>query len=119
MKTWKIEILLLISILILVNDLTNHLGLTDIIAAIAVLLSFGHVQISDRLSEQQDQLQKPTVHCYRQMMYYFIGKEICWLAFFCLTESYSALVGVIFFLLYPFYRKAYRLYIRKNRSLNG
>ena len=112
MKTWVGEMIVVAAILVMVNTITNHLLLPDIIAAIAVLLTFGHAQIGDRLAEKQSMLEKPTVKCYRRMLLYFIGKEVCWFAFFLMTQSYSALVGVVVFLFYPLWRKGYRRFQR-------
>lgn len=108
MKTWKIEMLIVAVILFAVNFFTHHLFTIEVIAALAVLLTFGHAQIADRLAEKQAEMDRPTVECYRKMWFYFFGKEICWLTYFFLNHSYSALVGVFIFLGYPGWRKLYR-----------
>lgn len=108
MKTWKIEMLVVGAILLAVNFFTHHLCSVEMLAALAVLLTFGHAQIADRMARSQATMDKPTVECYRKMWYYFAGKEICWFLYFFMTRSYSALVGVIVFLLYPIWRMCYR-----------
>ena len=95
-------------VLLVVNACAKHLLTIDMVAALAVLLSFGHAQISDRMAEKQGELDRPTVECYRKMWAYFFGKEICWLTYFCVTQAYSALVGVFVFLAYPIWRRIYR-----------
>lgn len=96
------------AILILVNVLTHKLFSLELISALAVLLTFGHAQISSRLSEQQSLEEQPTVECYRKLLFYYLGKEVCWFWYFLISESYSALVGVIVFLFYPLWRKYYK-----------
>lgn len=108
MKTWKIEVVVVGIILLIVNVLANKLFTIEMLAAIAVLLSFCHVQVSDRLAEQEGLRLVPQVSCYKRLLYYQVGKEIFWLLYFFLNHSYSALVGVFVFLAYPFWRKFYR-----------
>lgn len=108
MKTWRVEVLVVAAILLTVNIITHHLLSIELIAAVAVLLTFCHAQIADRLAEQEALKVVPQVDCYRKMGYYFIGKEICWLLFFSCSHAYSALVGVFVFLLYPVWRRLYR-----------
>jgi hypothetical protein len=100
--------LVLTAILLAVNLLTHKLFSIEILAAVAVILTFGHAQIADRLVEQEELKDKPAVECYWKLQYYFVGKELFWFLYFVLNHSYSALVGVIVFLLYPVWRKVYR-----------
>lgn len=95
------------AVLLAVNVFTNKVFSIEILSALAVLLTFGHAQISTRLSEQESLSSTPRVDCYRKLIYYYIGKEVLWFAYFLLNHSYSALVGVIVFLLYPIWRKYY------------
>lgn len=108
MKTWKWETLVVGLILLTVNIFAHHLLSIDMIAALAVLLTFGHASIGDRLAEQEALRTTPQVECYRKMGYYFVGKEMCWLLYFSVSHAYSALVGVFVFLLYPVWRRLYR-----------
>lgn len=96
------------AILLAVNFLTGKLFTIEVLAAIAVVLTFGHAQIADRLAEQESLRSVPQVDCYRKMRYYFLGKEVLWLLYFFLNHSYSALVGVFIFLAYPVWRSLYR-----------
>ena len=95
-------------ILVAVNFFTHKLFTIEILAAAAVLLTFGHAQIADRLAEKEAEKSFPEVDCYRKMWYYFVGKELFWLLYFFLNHSYSALVGVFVFLTYPVWRRVYR-----------
>ena len=108
MKTWKIEMMVVTIILLLVNLLFNRLFSIEILSALAVILTFGHAQISTRLSEQQSLVEQPSVECHRKLILYYIGKEVCWFWYFLISGSYSALVGVVVFLMYPLWRKYYK-----------
>jgi hypothetical protein len=110
MKTWKIEMIVVAAILLTVNFFTQKLFTIEMLAATAVLLTFGHIQISERLAEKEAQKSFPEVECYRKLHYYFIAKELFWLAYFFMNHSYSALVGVFTFLAYPIWRKYWRKY---------
>lgn len=112
MKTWKIEMLVVATILLVVNYLSHKLFSIEILAAIAVILTFGHAQIADRLAEKEAQKDIPEVDCYRKMWYYFVGKEMFWFLYFFMNHSYSALVGVFVFLAYPVWRSIYRKKIK-------
>ena len=82
MKTWKIEMITVATILIVVNYLAHKLFSIEILAALAVLVSFGHTQISARLAEKEAERLLPEVECYKKMWYYFVGKEMLWLLYF-------------------------------------
>lgn len=112
MKTWKIEMLVVGAILVVVNYFTHKLFTIESLAAIAVLLSFAHAQIADRMAEQESLREKPSVNCYKKLWYYFISKEIFWCLYFLLNESYAALVGVAIFIAYPIWRDIYRKKIK-------
>lgn len=112
MKTWRIEMLVVAIILLIVNISTHKIFTIEILAAIAVLLTFGHAQIADRMAEQESLKAQPTIECYKKMCYYFMGKEILWFIYFLLNHSYSALIGVVIFLVYPIWRGLYRRKIK-------
>jgi hypothetical protein len=112
MKTWHLEILFVAFILFVANMFGSHLHPVELLGAVAVLLSFGHAQIADRLAEKEGQRAIPEVNCYKKLWYYFIGKELFWLTYFILNHSYSALAGVLIFLSYPIWRRFYRTNIK-------
>lgn len=114
MRTWHKEALfaatLLVSIAIIKNQPIEWLG------AVAVFLNFMHIQIAFRLQEAQaraiqqhpDQLaalESIKVECHWKAQYFFVAKEACWFAYFVFLQSWSALAGVLLFLIYPLWRK--------------
>ena len=106
-KIWMIEFLVVLAILAFVTILTGN-RIVEWIGTLAVLFTFGHVSVTDRMMEKQASKEKPDVECYKWSERYLFGKEILWLAYFFLHQSYAALVGVFIFLLYPFWRRWYR-----------
>jgi len=110
-KTWIIEYVL-VGIILIAVALISHKGWIEWIGVLAVFLNFGYVQIADRMEEKEAQKfhinKKADIECYWKLKYYFYGKEILWFAYFLLLGAYSALAGVILFLLYPWWRKVYR-----------
>lgn len=111
-KTWHLEMLFVAGALLLANMIAGRPNPIELLGAVAVFLSFGHAQIADRLAEKEGQKEKPEVDCYKKLWYYFIGKELFWLAYFLMNHSYSALAGVFIFLAYPAWRKYYRTNIK-------
>ena len=108
MKTWKIEMLVVAVLLLTVNICTHKFYSIEILASIAVLLTFGHAQIAARLAEKEAKRTVVEVDCHGMMWLYFFGKEMFWLLYFFLNHSYSALMGVFIFIFYPFWRLIYR-----------
>lgn len=125
MKTWHYETAFVALVLFLVTFFFKNTPI-EYVGSLAVLLTFGHAQISERLAEREalrnllyrlreegiekvvrkkDPLQ---VDCYKKMLYYFVGKELCWCVYFLTSKSYAALVGVVVFLLYPLWRRYWR-----------
>jgi hypothetical protein len=107
LKTWHLETLVVAMILVVTNLLTRRGGF-EWVGSLAVLLSFGHASIGDRLAERQLLMERPDVECYSKLIWYFVGKELCWIAYFLHTRSYPALVGCGVFLLHPPWRRWYR-----------
>jgi hypothetical protein len=83
-------------------------GLLQWLSALAVLLSFMHAQVADRMTELQAAAVRPDVPCWRWSRRYFLGKELAWCAVFAMSRAWPALAGVALFLLYPFWRRAWR-----------
>lgn len=107
MKTWHYELAIITIILsattyFVANDLINW------ITTLAILFTFQHAQISDRLQERQKILDKPTVECYWKLNWYFGTKEVLWIIAFILMGNYAAIIGSVLFALYPLWRKYYR-----------
>ncbi len=82
------------------------------IAVFAVYFTFKHASVSNRMEEQEalkkSKGEKVTVDCYKKSTHFFYAKEVLWFGYFFLTASYSALAGVIVFLIYGWWRKIYR-----------
>lgn len=78
----------------------------------AVIATFCHAQISDRLKESQQIIANKTVKCYWKLNWYFGIKEILWITAFIMVHTYAAIVGSVLFALYPFWRKLYRWKIK-------
>lgn len=117
-KTWQIEMFTVASILFAVFALTSK-SYIELFGVFGVILSFGHTQISDRLQEEEEVRNKAnekTVECHKKLIWYFAGKEISWFCYFVFTKSYPALIGVVLFLLYPFWRKYWRVISPKEKD---
>ncbi len=106
-KTWHIETAVIAAILLTVTISVGGGGL-ELLGSGAVLLSFGHASIGNRLVEREAAREVVTVECHKSLVRYWIGKEILWFVYFVLHGSWSALTGVGIFLLYPLWRKWYR-----------
>lgn len=107
MKTWQIEMLVVACILALITALKfifTDAGPIELVGSIAVLASFGHMQIADRLREKAAQQPHPDVECHRWLSRYLLAKEILWVVFFFATGSYAALAGCFIFLFYQVWR---------------
>jgi hypothetical protein len=92
-------------------------GAVELIGAGAVLLSFGHAQVADRLSESEaarialyraEVAGGHAVRCYQWATRYLVGKETLWCVYFVVHRSWSALAGVALFLIYPAWRRLWR-----------
>ena len=81
---------------------------TDWLAYGAVFFTFKHAQIADRMREQEEAREKPSIECAEWSDRFFVAKEVLWVGFFILAGAYTALVGCGLFLLYPAWRRFYR-----------
>lgn len=118
MKTWHLETLTVAAVLVTVALLSGG-GPLELLGAGAVLLSFGHASVADRLAEAERERRayarfadgdtdKHAVECHRWATRYLVGKEALWLVYFVLHHSWSALAGVGLFLAYPLWRGWWR-----------
>lgn len=107
MKTWKLEFAVVALVLGAVVVVTRG-GMLEAVGACAVLAAFAHAQVTERMREKQAAKTKPDVHCYRWSLRYFMAKELLWCSYFVAHKSWSALVGVGVFLLYPLWRRWWR-----------
>ena len=114
-KTWHLELLVVSTVLIAVTFFFAN-NLINWITTAAIIFTFQHAQIGDRLQERQKILDKPTVECYWKLNYFFGIKEVLWIVAFVLMGNYAAIVGSFMFCVYPLWRKYYR---SKIKSLNA
>jgi hypothetical protein len=106
-RTWHIETAVVALVLVAVALLSGG-GALELIGAGAVLLSFGHASVGERLREREAARIAPSVECHHWSTRYFVGKEALWFLYFVLHGSWSALAGVGLFLVYPLWRRFWR-----------
>ena len=118
-RTWHVETLVVGTVLVAVALLSGG-GPVELIGAGAVLLSFCHASVADRLAEREAARERPSVECHRMAVRYFVGKECLWLVYFVLHHSWTALAGVGLFLAYAPWRRWWRsthpLVTQENRT---
>lgn len=107
MQTWRLEFAFVGIALGAVVTATSG-GWLEVIGGLAVLLSFAHAQVADRLAEREASRVRPSVNCHRWATRYLLGKESLWLVYFVLHRSWAALAGVGLFLAYPVWRRLWR-----------
>lgn len=107
MRTWQAEMLVVGAVLLTVAIASGG-GALELLGAGAVLLTFGHVQVADRLAERESARERPSVDCHRWAARYLVSKESLWLLYFSLHRSWSALAGVGLFIVYPAWRRFWR-----------
>ena len=110
-QTWHYELAVVSAVLVITTILFSN-NLVNWIVTAAVILTFQHAQIGDRLQERQKILDKPTVECYWKLKWLFGGKEVLWITAFILMGSYAAIVGSLMFAVYPIWREYYRAKIK-------
>ncbi len=92
------------------------LWLADWIMVFAVLFTFEHMGVARRMEEKQAEKELAgdavEVACYKKLTRSFYYKEILFFISFCLLQSWSAVLGGVLFLCYPYWRKAWRKYHR-------
>lgn len=115
MRTWYVEMFVVAVVLSAVALLSGG-GPLELLGAAAVLLSFGHAQVADRLAEREAERRAYVrfdddahgVACHAWATRYLVGKEALWLFYFVAHRSWSALAGVALFLAYPVWRRWWR-----------
>lgn len=107
MRTWQAEIGVVAAVLGGVLVVTGA-PLIEMVGSGAVLASFAHGQVSERMAEKQAAMTTPDVACHAWSRRYFLAKEALWLAYFVAKGAWSALVGCAVFLAYPAWRAWWR-----------
>lgn len=80
----------------------------ELIGALAVIATFGHIQVADRLHDYATTPGGAPVECHRWLTRYLLAKETLWILYFVLHASWSAILGAVLFLVYPLWRSWYR-----------
>jgi hypothetical protein len=123
-KTWQLE-LALVAVVLGGTFYASGGGAREAVGSVAVLATFAHGQVTDRLAEHARATARvaanvnghlghpapgtPThAYCWRWARRYYVTKELLWLVYFASLHAWSALVGVGVFLLYPFWRVFHR-----------
>lgn len=110
-KTYVIELVVVFLILALVA-LASGKGIIEWIGVFAVFFTFAHMSVADRLREREEARankgEEVMVECFYKLDRYYLLKEVCWFAYFLLLGAWSALAGVIVFLLYGPWRRLWR-----------
>jgi hypothetical protein len=107
MRTWHFEMGFVAVVLATVAIATGG-SYVELIGAAAVLGTFGHAQVADRLAEKDAAREKPSVECHKWATRYLVGKETLWFLYFVIHQSWSALAGVGLFLAFPVWRRWWR-----------
>ncbi len=112
-NTWHWEAIFVALVLLSVFILTSK-SYIEALGTLAVFFTFMHASVAERLSEAEEKRsfkqEKVIVACYYKLSRYFYMKEVLWFLYFSLLGAWSALIGVIIFLLYPIWRKYWRKY---------
>lgn len=109
-KTWHYEATIVLLILCLTVYLSGN-QLIEYLGALAVFFTFMLIEIQDRTNEKEALKAVPDNECYHLAPYYLYLKELLWISYFICKGAHSAIIGSVIFLLYPWWRKAYRRYL--------
>lgn len=104
MRTWKLEMLVVAALLAGVAHAGGS-GPLQWLTAAAVLLSFGHMQVANRLEEAESARPQTYVHCRAWLDRYLVAKELMWAVVFTVAGAWPALLGCAVFALYPAWRR--------------
>lgn len=108
MYTWQVEASVVGVSLLSVIALSGGRWV-EYIGAVAVFFTFMHAQVAAYMADAQREMPQPTVQCWRWAQRYFFIKEVLWLVYFVLLHAWSALLGVGLFLIYPAWRRYYKV----------
>jgi hypothetical protein len=106
-RTWHGELVFVALVLLMVWLCTDRQPI-ELVSVFAVLGSFAHGSVSERLREREAARVTPDVECHAWSTRYFMLKELGWCSYFVLRHAWSALAGVGLFLLYPAWRRWWR-----------
>jgi len=106
-RTWMVE-MAVVTVVLATVAIASGGGAVELLGATAVVLTFGHAQVAERLAERDAARVRPSVACHRWAVRYLLAKETMWCAYFVMHRSWSALAGVGLFLAYPAWRRWWR-----------
>ena len=110
-KTWVVELFVVALLLCFVS----WLGDGERLSILAVLLTFKHAQVSDRLREAVE-ARDPHVECSRWLDRYWMAKEVAWAVVFWRLGAWPALAGCFIFAAYPIWRAWWRTFHPRHRA---
>lgn len=118
-RTYVLE-LAVVGVILVTVSISTGARTVEFLGTCAVLFTFCYVQVASRLDEAMDACQDVEgkaheVHCRAWLNRYLYLKESCWLLYFVFLGAWSALVGVVIFLLYPYWRR-HHLWRRRRRG---
>lgn len=105
MRTWQVEMAVVMCVLAVIAWLGGRVE--DWVGSAAVCLSFGHMQVADRIAERSRGTSS-AVECEAWLDRYLLTKEVTWMGYFLLAHAWPALAASAMFALYPVWRRAYR-----------
>ena len=112
-KTWHAEAALVLLVLVFVSIASGR-GWIEWVGVAAVWFAFMYTSVANRLEEAEvvhmKMSNKTLVECYRWLGRYLYIKETLWFIYFALLGAWSALAGVVIFLLYGPWRRLWRKY---------
>ncbi len=113
---WQYEVLL-VGILLIINLMIFDLRWQEWVAVIAIIFTFMHGQVARYLSEAEmieyhsgSRIFQKRSSSHKESFFY-LAKEIMWFAYFISLGAYTAILGTVLFIIYPFWRTFYRKYI--------
>lgn len=113
LRTYWFEYVVALAVLVPVAALSGK-GLVEWVGVAAVFFGFAHMSVAERLQEQEAlrarQGEAVRVECYPKLSRYYFLKEISWFLYFLALGAWSALAGVVLFLLYGPWRRLWRTY---------
>ena len=109
-RTWMKEAAVMALVLSLTTGLTiaSTGDKRQILAGVAVFVTFMHAQVSDRLRAYSLGETPAPPECARMERIYYYVKEVLWFFFFASIASWPTLAGTACFLLYPKWRNHVR-----------
>lgn len=111
--TYQIEYAVVFIVLSVTAAISDK-GVVEWLGVAAVFVSFMHAKVANRLAEREalrmestEENKYPLPYYYKITRWFYL-KEILWFAYFLFLGAYSALAGVLIFLLYEPWRSAWR-----------